>query len=139
VQQLQAVRVRGRSYVAFVFSPVVPIAGWLAEIDETLAHSPGFFVRRPIVLDLSAADLSGSAIMHLISSLETRNIRVLGLEGVDASRISPSMPPLLTGGRHCVVNQNEPRSRRLRLSQRQRFCSQVRYAPVSLSCLPKAT
>ena len=100
VQQRQAVRVRGRSYVAFVFSPVVPIAGWLAEIDETLAHSPGFFVRRPIVLDLSAADLSGSAIMHLISSLETRSIRVLGLEGVDASRISPSMPTLLTDGRH---------------------------------------
>src|SRR5512139_1478339 len=104
----QAVRFRGRSSVAFVFSPVVPIAGWLAEIDETLAHSPGFFVGRPVVLDLSAVDLSDSAIMHLISSLETRNIRVLGLEGVDASRVSPSMPPLLAGGRHCAANQSEP-------------------------------
>ncbi|HSQ21029.1 MAG TPA: septum site-determining protein MinC [Blastocatellia bacterium] len=108
VSQRQAVRFHGRSYVAFVFSPVVPIAGWLEEIDETLARSPGFFVGRPIVLDLSAVDLSGSAITHLISSLETRNIRVLGLDGVDASRISPSMPPLLSGGRPCAVNQSEP-------------------------------
>lgn len=107
VPRRQTVRFRGRSYVAFLFSPVVPIAGWLAEIDETLAHSPGFFVGRPIVLDLSAVNLSGSAIMHLISGLEARNIRVLGLEGVDASRISPSMPPLLTGGRHCKVNHSE--------------------------------
>lgn len=104
----QAVRFRGRSYLAFVFSPVVPIAGWLEEIDETLARSPDFFVGRPIVLDLSAVDLSNSGIAHLLSSLATRNIRVLGLEGVDASQITPSMPPLLTGGRHCVVKQNEP-------------------------------
>ena len=32
----QMVRLRGRSYVAFVFSPVVPIVEWLAEIDATL-------------------------------------------------------------------------------------------------------
>ena len=31
----QLVRLRGRSYVAFVFSPVVPIVEWLAEIDAT--------------------------------------------------------------------------------------------------------
>ena len=37
----QLVRMRGRSYVAFVFSPVVPIQGWLEEIDATLARSPG--------------------------------------------------------------------------------------------------
>ncbi|HSY55520.1 MAG TPA: septum formation inhibitor MinC, partial [Bradyrhizobium sp.] len=31
----QLVRMRGRSYVAFVFFPVVPIAGWLEQIDVT--------------------------------------------------------------------------------------------------------
>ncbi|MDU3043587.1 MAG: septum formation inhibitor MinC, partial [Bradyrhizobium sp.] len=31
------IRLRGRAYVAFVFSPVVPIADWLAELDATLA------------------------------------------------------------------------------------------------------
>jgi septum site-determining protein MinC len=105
----QLVRMRGRSYVAFVFAPVVPIAGWLEEIDATLNRSPGFFVGKPVVLDLAAVDLSQSAIAHLIASLEQRSIRVLGIEGVDEARLSTSMPPLLTGGRPCVLVQNEPK------------------------------
>jgi septum site-determining protein MinC len=100
---------RGRSYVAFVFCPTVPIVGWLEEIDATLARSPGFFVGKPVVLDLSAVDLSQSAIAHLVTSLEQRNIRVLGIEGVDAAHVTTNMPPLLTGGRHCVLTQTEPR------------------------------
>jgi septum site-determining protein MinC len=105
----QLVRMRGRSYVAFVFCPVVPIAGWLDEIDATLARSPGFFVGKPVVLDLSAVDLSQAAIAHLVASLEQRNIRVLGIEGVDAAHLTTSMPPLLTGGRQCILAQNEPK------------------------------
>ena len=104
----QQMRLRGRSYVAFVFCPFVPIVGWLEEIDATLARSPGFFVGKPVVLDLSAVDLSQSAIAHLVTSLESRNIRVLGIEGVDAAHVTMSMPPLLTGGRHCVIQQNKP-------------------------------
>jgi septum site-determining protein MinC len=104
----QLVRMRGRSYVAFVFCPAVPIVGWLQEIDATLAQSPGFFVGKPVVLDLSAVDLSQSAIAHLVTSLEQRNIRILGIESVDAARLAANMPPLLTGGRHCVLTQVEP-------------------------------
>jgi septum site-determining protein MinC len=107
--QRQLARFRGRSYVAFVFSPVVPIVGWLEEVDATLERSPGFFVGRPVVLDLSAVDLSQSAITLLISSLETRNIRILGIEGVDDSKLSPGLPPLLTGGRQCVLEQQAPK------------------------------
>ena len=104
----QLVRLRGRSYVAFVFSPVVPIVEWLAEIDATLERSPGYFVGKPVVLDLSAVDLSRPAIAHLVLSLEKRNIRILGIEGVEPARLTSSMPPLLTGGRHCAVQQVEP-------------------------------
>jgi septum site-determining protein MinC len=100
---------RGRSYVAFVFSPTVPIVAWLEEIDATLARSPGFFVGKPVVLDLAAVDLSQSAIAHLVTSLEQRNIRILGIEGVDAAHVTTSMPPLLTGGRHCLLTQAEPK------------------------------
>src|SRR6266581_4468695 len=104
----QLVRMRGRSYVAFVFSPTVPIVAWLEEIDATLARSPGFFVGKPVVLDLAAVDLSQSAIAHLVTSLEQRNIRILGIEGVEESHLTTGMPPLLTGGRHCVLTQIEP-------------------------------
>jgi septum site-determining protein MinC len=110
----QLIRLRGRSYVAFVFTPAVPIVGWLEEIDATLARSPNFFVGKPVVLDLSSVDLSPSAIAHLVKNIEQRNIRVLGFEGVDAGHLDASMPPLLTGGRHCapqltVAEKPEPK------------------------------
>ncbi len=104
----QPVRMRGRSYVAFVFSPVVPVVTWLEDIDATLARSPGFFTGKPVVLDLAAVDLSTSAIAHLLASLDQRNIRVLGIEGVDESKLAATMPPLLTGGRSCVIAQVDP-------------------------------
>lgn len=104
----QLVRLRGRSYLAFVFSPIVPIMQWLEDIDATLQRSPGFFVGKPVVLDLSTLDLSGSAISHLVMSLEKRSIRVLGIEGCEAARLTQNMPPLLTGGRHAPVQQIEP-------------------------------
>src|SRR3569833_200925 len=104
----QLIRLRGRSYVAFVFTPIVPIAGWLSDLDATLAGSPGFFVGKPVVLDLSALDLSPLAITHLIKSIEARSIRILGIEGVEPGRLSIGMPPLRTGGRQCAVQEAEP-------------------------------
>jgi len=104
----QQVRLRGRSFVAFVFAPVVPIVDWLADIDATVARSPGFFVGKPVVLDLSSVELSRAAIAHLVVSLEKKNIRVLGIEGVDATLLTPTLPPLLTGGRQCAVREIEP-------------------------------
>jgi septum site-determining protein MinC len=86
----------------------VPIVEWLGEIDSTLSRSPGFFSGKPVVLDLSAVDLSRPAIAHLVASLEKRNIRVLGIEGVEAARLTSSMPPLLTGGRLCAIREVEP-------------------------------
>jgi septum site-determining protein MinC len=103
----QPIRFRGRSYVAFVFSPAAPIVNWLELLDTTLARSPGFFVGKPVVLDLSALDLSPQAIAHLVKSIEARDIRILGIEGVDAERLSPQLPPLVTGGRSLAVQQVE--------------------------------
>jgi len=105
----KSIRMRGRSYVAFVFFPVVPIMDWLEEIDVTLNQSPGFFAGKPVVLDLSAVDLSQNAIAQLVASLEQRGLRILGVEGVDGSRLVASMPPLLTSGRNCVISNSEPK------------------------------
>lgn len=110
-QKRPLARFRGRSYVAFTFTPTVPIVDWIAEIDATIAQSAGFFAGRPVVLDLSVVDLSHSAILHLITSLEDRGIRVLGLEGVDADRLGPGLPPLVSGGRNCLIEaQPEPKA-----------------------------
>src|SRR4030081_725027 len=104
----QQMRLRGRSYVAFVFCTFVPILGWLEEINATLARSPRVFVGKPVVLDLSAVDLSHSAIAHLVTSLESRSIRVLGIEGVAAAHVLISMPPFHLRGRHPAGAPDKP-------------------------------
>jgi septum site-determining protein MinC len=107
----KSIRLRGRSYVAFVFFPEVPIVGWLEEIDATIQQSPGFFADKPVVLDLAAVDLSQNAIAELLSCVEKRGIRVLGIEGVDGARLTANMPPLLRGGRPSAVSNVEPKKR----------------------------
>jgi septum site-determining protein MinC len=76
-----------------------PIAEWLGELDKSIANSPGFFLGRPVVLDLSAVTLSESAVGHLVSQLAERGIRIMGLEGTDPASLGPQLPPVLTGGR----------------------------------------
>jgi septum site-determining protein MinC len=92
-------RLRGRSYLAFALAPEPPIADWLAELDLWLRGSPGFFAGRPAVLDLAAVTLTSSAMAHLVSELGERGIRIMGLEGVPAEKVTPGLPPLLSAGR----------------------------------------
>jgi septum site-determining protein MinC len=120
------IRLRGRSYVAFVFYPIVPIIEWLEEIDVTLRQSPGFFAGKPVVLDLSAVDLSQNAIAQLVTNLEQRGLRVLGIEGVDATRLSANMPPMLIGGRHCAIGQEQPKKPEAKKAASLLLDSQVR-------------
>jgi septum site-determining protein MinC len=62
-----------------------------------------------VVLDLSATILSQPAIAHLIDGLEERDIRVLGIEGIDALDAGRHLPPLLRGGRgHQKLEIAEP-------------------------------
>jgi septum site-determining protein MinC len=97
--QRQSLTFRARSYTAYVFTPQPPIADWLADLDATLERSKGFFAGHPVALDLSAARLSPAAAAQLIEHLEARNIRVLGIEGIDADDADASLPPVLRGGR----------------------------------------
>jgi septum site-determining protein MinC len=99
VCQRQSLMFRARSYMAFVFTPQAPIVDWLADLDASLERSRGFFADHPVALDLSAVQLSASAIAHLVASLEERNMRVLGLEGLDPGISEKGLPPVLRGGR----------------------------------------
>ena len=95
----RSMRFRGRSYMAFVLTPEPPIADWLSELDDWIRSSTGYFVGRPVVLDLSSVTLSGGGVAHLVSELSARDIRVMGLEAVDAAGLPPGLPPILRGGR----------------------------------------
>jgi septum site-determining protein MinC len=94
-----AIRFRGRSFLAFTLTPVPPVAEWLAELDQWIANSPGFFVGKPVVLDLAGVNLSESAVAHLVRELGERGVRIMGLEGADPAALGPQLPPVLMGGR----------------------------------------
>jgi septum site-determining protein MinC len=102
-QQRSPMRFRGRSYMAFALTPEPPIVDWLAELDDWIRSSAGFFVGRPVVLDLAGVTLTSPAIAHLIAELGTRNIRIMGIEGIEADKLGPGLPPLLKGGRAATV------------------------------------
>jgi len=99
VRPTKSMRFRGRSYIAFVLTPEMPIFDWLADLDAWVRRSAGFFVGKPVVLDLSAVSLSKAAVAHLIAELQARDIRIMGIEGIKASELGPELPPVLQGGR----------------------------------------
>jgi septum site-determining protein MinC len=111
VRPRQSMRFVGRSYMAFMLAPEPPIVEWLTQIDEWIRGAGGFFVGRPVVLDLSAVTLSKSAIAHLISELQGRDIRVMGIENTDPAQLGPGLPPLLRGGRPASAEVAEPAAR----------------------------
>ena len=61
--------------------------------DEHCSEIQGYFVGRPVVLDLSGTTLSSGGIAHLISELSARDVRVMGLEGTEAGT-APGLPPV---------------------------------------------
>jgi septum site-determining protein MinC len=97
--QRQSLTFRARSYTAFVFTPQPPIADWLAVLDAALQRSKGFFAGHPVALDLSAAELTPDEVALLIADLAARNVRVLGIEGIEPNADDVRLPPLLRGGR----------------------------------------
>lgn len=99
IVQRQSLKFRARTYTAFVFAPRAPIADWLMDLDATLDRSKSFFTGHAVALDLSAVQLSPNGIAHLVASLEERNIRVLGIEGVEPIEAAAGLPPILRGGR----------------------------------------
>jgi septum site-determining protein MinC len=90
---------RPRSYMAFAIAPQPPIVDWLSDLDASLERSEAFFAGQHVALDLSAVNLSPSAIGQLVTNLEERNIRVLGIEGIDPAKWQAGLPPVLRGGR----------------------------------------
>ncbi len=93
------IRLKGRSFLALVLSPELPFEGWLARLDDLAARSAGFFLRRPIVLDIAALDIDRAQLRDLIGELGDRNVRIMGIEGARPSLLGADMPPAMTDGR----------------------------------------
>jgi septum site-determining protein MinC len=99
IQPRKCLRFRGRSFMALVFAPEPPLEEWLAELDQWSKRSPGYFVGRPIILDVSKLPLDKESLAALIADLHERDIRIMGVEGTKASWLGLGMPPLVSSGR----------------------------------------
>ena len=95
----QPIRLKGRSFLALVLSPELPIDDWLTRLDDLAERSAGFFLQRPIVLDLDGLDIDRPQLRSLLDQLSDRGVRIMGIEGARASLLGPDMPPAMSGGR----------------------------------------
>ncbi len=94
----QSIRLKGRSFLALALSPELPFDNWLVRLDNLASRSAGFFLQRPIVLDVAGVEIDRPQLLGLISRLAKRNVRIMGIEGACPSLIGPDMPPAMTGG-----------------------------------------
>ena len=98
-----SIRMRGRPFMALVLAPEEPIGDWIVELDGWLERSPGFFAGRPVILDISGISLNKPDLANLLSDLNERRIRIMGIEGTDPTWLSLGMPPLVSNGRQAGV------------------------------------
>ena len=104
----RSIRIKGRSFLAVVLSPESPVDQWLERLDDLAARSAGFFLSRPVVLDVSELSLDKADLKELLAALRERNVGIMGIEGVRPSMIEPGMPPSLKGGKPASDVEVEP-------------------------------
>lgn len=98
-------RFRGRSFLALVLAPERPFEEWFEALDAWAERSKGYFVGRPIVLDVLVLRPTREELATLLTELGARDIRLMGIEGVDPSWLGLGMPPPISGGRPIDVSE----------------------------------
>ncbi|HWT57585.1 MAG TPA: septum site-determining protein MinC [Rhizobium sp.] len=107
----RSIRIKGRSFLAVMLSPDLPIDDWLIRLDDLAARSAGFFLGRPVVLDVTDLQIDRPQLKDLIAELAKRNVSIMGIEGARPSILGAGMPPALKGGRSASdieVQANDP-------------------------------
>jgi septum site-determining protein MinC len=95
----RSIRIKGRSFLAVVLTPELPLRDWLTRLDDLAARSAGFFLSRPVVLDVAGLVIDRSELKSLLADLHERNVSIMGIEGARSSQIERGMPPALKGGK----------------------------------------
>jgi septum site-determining protein MinC len=79
------IRLRGRSIMALVLAPELPLDDWLVALDTQIQRSPSFFDGRPVVVDLGLMPKEQQNVAAFIRQIEQRGIHVIGTEGAHPS------------------------------------------------------
>ena len=94
----QAIRLKGRSFPAIVLSPELPLGDWLERFDALASRSAGYFLKRPVMLDVTGMEIDGATLRDLVTRLADRNVRIMGIEGAGETELGPDLPPAMSGG-----------------------------------------
>ena len=103
---LPSIVVRGRSFMALIVAPEPPLATWLTALDQHMRRTADFFSERPVIANLAMLQAaSGPAAMaealNALDALVARNLRLIGVEGIDASLLTGTrwarLPTILNG------------------------------------------
>lgn len=97
--QARPIRLKGRSYLALTLTPELPFEDWLGRLDDLAGRSAGFFLRRPVVLDVEGLEIDRQQLREFVDQLSARKVRIMGIEGARPSWLSPDLPPAMSGGR----------------------------------------
>jgi len=117
------IRLRGRSIMALVLVPELPLGDWLAALDAQMERSPNFFDARPVVVDLGSIPREQQGIADFLHLLEQRGIRIIGTEGAHPSwsgieAWGRPLPPTGKPGREIEApDEKHPKSDTPRLSE----------------------
>ncbi|WDZ80025.1 septum site-determining protein MinC (plasmid) [Ensifer adhaerens] len=93
------IRLKGRSFLALALTPELPLEDWLTRLDDLASRSAGFFLRRPVVLDVDGLEIDRSQLRDLVDQLGKRNVRIMGIEGARQSLLGADLPPAMNDGR----------------------------------------
>ena len=114
-QETQApptILMRGRSVLALVIAPRWPLAEWLTALDAQARRAANLFEQRPVVVNLAAAmeDARGpEAALEALVALAARDIKVIGVEGIDPSVLGQTRwarLPIIPPGRETAVRED---------------------------------
>ncbi|PSC05400.1 septum formation inhibitor MinC [Alsobacter soli] len=97
--QQPPIRFRGRNFLALVVAPDPPLEEWLLRLDDWLTRAPSFFKGRPVILDISAMSIERSEIPAVVAAVQSRNLRVMGVDGADVEWLGIGTPAQLLGGK----------------------------------------
>src|SRR6202012_3092170 len=97
------IRLRGRSIMALVLAPEVPLENWLGALDAQMERSPNFFDARPVVVDLGSVPREQSGVVQFLHLLEQRGIRIIGTEGAH-----PAWDGIEAWGRPLPISNKPP-------------------------------
>ncbi|MDE1896434.1 MAG: septum site-determining protein MinC [Rhodospirillales bacterium] len=84
---LPKLRIRGRSFMAFILVPELPVRDWLVALDAQMERAPGYFARKPMIVNFSALQGEGGDPAALLYALDMRGLSLIGVEGIERSRL----------------------------------------------------